>query len=116
MFQLLPVQLPHCALREIHCCCGPQPTLLSIREPELQPPLPKPLFWGTATWPATGMRRKGQACETAHWVVPPAAPVAKFSTARQKFCVALLLLRNASERMVATDTWSGDWPRPRTSV
>ncbi len=30
MFQLAPVQLPHSLLREIHCCCGPAPTLPSM--------------------------------------------------------------------------------------
>ena len=45
MFQLEPVQEPHSELREIHCCCGPAPTLPSIRLSDIQPPLAQPFFW-----------------------------------------------------------------------
>src|SRR5215471_16335690 len=42
MFQLLPVQLPHCALREIHCCWETDPTSKSTTESDIHPPLTKP--------------------------------------------------------------------------
>ena len=44
MFQLAPVQLPHSLLREIHCCCGPAPTLPSMSESDIHPPLAQPPF------------------------------------------------------------------------
>src|SRR5512138_2724384 len=113
MFQLEPLQPAHCALREIHCCCGPESTLPSIFESEIQPPLAQPPFWCRARLPLTCTLRKGLACDTAHWMVPPDAPVARFSTPRQKLQVALLPERKASERMLASETWSGDCPRPR---
>src|SRR5688572_9415364 len=116
MFQLEPVQLPHCAFLEIHCCWGPEPTFPSMRESEIQPPLPQPPFWWSTRLPRTCMRRKGTACETAHCVVPPELPVAKFSTPRQTFWVALLLLKNASERTLAMETSPGDRPSPCTCV
>jgi hypothetical protein len=42
MFQLAPVQEPHSLLRLIHCCCVPEPTLPSMRESDIQPPLAQP--------------------------------------------------------------------------
>src|SRR5678815_5277872 len=93
MFQTWPVQLPHCALREIHCCCEPLPTSKSINESEIQPPL----RWRTRLLLRTCMRRNGIACETAHCMPPPGGVTEKFSTPRQKFCVALLLGSAGSE-------------------
>ena len=66
MFQLAPVQLPHSLLREIHCCCGPESTLPSMRVSDIQPPLAQPPFWWSTMLPSTCMRRKGTAWETAH--------------------------------------------------
>ena len=59
MFQLAPVQLPHSLLREIHCCCGPAPTLPSMSESDIQPPLAQPPFWCSTMSPRMCMRRKG---------------------------------------------------------
>src|SRR5262245_62622782 len=98
MFHTWPVQLPHCALREIHCCCDPLPTSKSIRESEIQPPLVQPpLRCSTRLLLRMCMRRNGIACETAHCMPPPGGVTEKFSTPRQKFCVALLLGSTGSE-------------------
>ena len=97
MFQLAPVQLPHSLLREIHCCCGPAPTLPSTSESDIHPPLAQPPFWWSTMLPRTCMRRNGTACETAHCMVPPVGVTEKPSAARQKVQVALLWGRLASE-------------------
>jgi len=39
MFQFAPFQPPHSVFREIHCCWGPEATLSSITESDIQPPL-----------------------------------------------------------------------------
>ena len=117
MFQLAPVQLPHSLLREIHCCCGPAPTLPSMTESDIQPPLAQPLFWWSTMLPRTCMRRNGTAWETAHCMVPPVGVTEKPSTPRQKVQVALLRGRLASEwTLPMMWTASGVAPRPRTCV
>ena len=120
MFQLAPVQLPHSLLREIHCCCGPAPTLPSMSESDIHPPLAQPPFWCRTMSPITCIRRKGAACETAHCIVPlfpPLGVTAKPSTPRQKVQVALLRGRLASEwTLPMMWTASGDAPRPSTWV
>ena len=76
---------------------GPAATLPSMRVSEIQPPLAQPPFWWRMMSPWTCMRRKGAACETAHFIAPPAGTTQKFSAARQKVVVALLLREAASE-------------------
>src|SRR6202789_3419844 len=77
MFQFAPVQLPHSLFLEIHCCCGPAPTLPSISESDIHPPLAHPPFWCSTISPRTCIRRNGTACETAHCIVPPAGVIEK---------------------------------------
>ncbi len=63
------------------------------------------------------MRRKGAAWETAHFMTPPVGATEKFSAARQKVVVALLLRAAASEwTLPVMWTLSGEGPSPRTSV
>ena len=67
------------------------------------------------------MRRIGAACETAQRLVPPFGTIERFSTERQKFCVAFF----SSPRFHPLSTLiapfcrrtsSGFWPRPATVV
>src|SRR5215510_3755691 len=72
MFQTLPVQLPHCALREIHCCWEMDPTSKSTTESDIHPPLTQPkLSWRFRLLPRICMRRKGHAWENAHLMPAP---------------------------------------------
>src|SRR5688572_13082992 len=82
MFQFEPVQLPHCVLREIHCCCVAEFTFPSTSTSDIQPPLDQPLFWLSFMPPRTCMRRKGTAWETAHWMVPLLGSMEKPSAPR----------------------------------
>src|SRR5476649_821629 len=110
MFQPLPVQLPNCELRVNHCCCPPELTWLSIFESAMKPPLDQPPSSRTRL-PRTCMRRNGEACETAHFSVPPLGTTAMFSAMRQKFCVALPLNHSALDSIVPLIvTSSGDMP------
>ena len=63
-------------------------------------------------------RRIGAACETAHSVVPPPGTMARFSTERQKFCVALVWSPRFQPLSTVTPPLSctspGFWPRPCT--
>src|SRR5580658_4663373 len=97
MFQFEPVQLPHSLLREIHCCCEPEPTFPSTSESDIHPPLAHPLCWCSTRSPRMCIRRNGTACETAHCIVPPAGVTENPSAARQKVQVALFRGRLASE-------------------
>src|SRR5271168_4549650 len=111
MFHTPPCQEPHSQLREIHCCCEPDTTLPSILVSDSQPPLAQPPMKSQRS-PAMCMRRIGAACDTAHTTLPLSGGLAvKFSHARQKFCVTLVLASKAlvwSTPLMVTS--SGDLP------
>ena len=98
MFQFAPVQLPHSLLREIHCCCGPAPTLPSTTVSDIHPPLAQPPFWCSTMLPRTCMRRNGTACDTAHCIVPPVGVTEK-PFCRAPECTRRVVMRQARVRM-----------------
>ena len=71
-------------------------------------------------FPRTCTRRIGAACETAHRFVPPSGSIARFSTLRQKFWVALRSSPQFQPESTFTApaivTSSGLRPRPAIAV
>src|SRR5579862_5977718 len=111
MFQLEPVHWFHSTFREIHCCCVPESTVPSMRLSESQPPDAQPCSWCNTRLPATCIRRRATACETAHCIVPAVGWTMKPSAERQKVQVALLRGSEASAwTLPETLTASGDAP------
>src|SRR5690606_36940790 len=119
MFHSVPAQPPvSVESRVYHCCCGQARTSPSVTESATYPPDAHPYRDECSMrLPRTCTRRIGAAWETAHRMSPPEGVTARFSTERQKFCVALPSNHSASAQTPPVMfTSSGRVPRPEIAV